>query len=181
MEFEVFMKSEDFKDFHDYFHCSRNNNYKFTKDKFETTIEYYQYKYNIKEVDINKCLEKFKINDIPIIPRERIRFYSYVEDNKSDKSDKSDNEENTKTNINNYNINYNDYESLYDMNDDDDFNMKKSFFVFKKSEGNIPMVFKKNIRCYNTTEDIDNDSGISYDFFSGEENESESSENEEIF
>ena len=54
MEFELFMKSEEFKDFHDYFHCSRNNKYKFTKDKFETTLEYYQHMYNIKEIDINE-------------------------------------------------------------------------------------------------------------------------------
>ena len=66
MEFELFMKSEEFKDFHDYFHCSRNNKYKFTKDKFETTLEYYQHMYNIKEIDINECLEIFKKHDIAI-------------------------------------------------------------------------------------------------------------------
>ena len=47
MKFEDFMKSEEFKDFHDYFHCSRNNKYKFSKNKFETTLEYYQHLYKI--------------------------------------------------------------------------------------------------------------------------------------
>jgi hypothetical protein len=69
---------------------------------------------------------------------------------------------------------------LYNI-EEEDFNIKKSLLIFKKSEGNIPMVFKKNIRYYNITDEVDNDSGISYDYFSGEENESESSGSEEIF
>jgi hypothetical protein len=166
MEFELFMKSEEFKDFHDYFHCSRNNKYKFTKDKFETTLEYYQHMYNIKEIDINECLEIFKKHDIAIVPRERIRFYSYFEGNDVITNDviKEDNKK------------YDDYE-LYD----DDFNVKKTVHIFKKIEGNIPVIFKKSIRYYNMLDDIDDDSSISYDCFSGEENASESSENEELF
>ena len=174
MEFELFMKSEEFKDFHDYFHCSRNNKYKFTKDKFETTLEYYQHMYHIKEVNINKCLEIFKNNDIPIVPRERIKFYSYFEGN----NDVIMNNVNTNDFIKEDNIKYNDYE-IYEMNDDD-FNIKKTLHVFKKLEGNIPVIFKKCIRYYNIIDEVDNDS-ISYDCFSGEENESETSENEELF
>ena len=51
MKFEYFMKSEEFKDFHDYFHCSRNNKYKFSKNKFETTLEYYQHLYKIVKIN----------------------------------------------------------------------------------------------------------------------------------
>ena len=43
MKLEDFMKAEEFKDFNDYFNCSRNNKYKFSKNKFETTLEYYQH------------------------------------------------------------------------------------------------------------------------------------------
>jgi hypothetical protein len=73
------MKSEEFKDFHEYFICSRNNKYKYTKDKFETTLEYYQHFYNINEIcDKNKYLEIFKENDILVIPRDDLRkFYAY--------------------------------------------------------------------------------------------------------
>jgi hypothetical protein len=166
------MKSEEFKDFHDYFHCSRNNLYKYTKDKFETTLEYYEHLYNIKEIDKNKCLEIFKANDIAIVPKERIRiFYSYAQESQDTYNALDTIEEP---------IIYNDYETLYNI-EEEDFNIKKSLLIFKKSEGNIPMVFKKNIRYYNITDEVDNDSGISYDYFSGEENESESSGSEEIF
>ena len=64
---------------------------------------------------------------------------------------------------------------------DDDFSVKKTVHIFKKIEGNIPVIFKKSIRYYNMLDDIDDDSSISYDCFSGEENASESSENEELF
>lgn len=177
--FENFMKSEDFIDFHFYFHCSRNNLYRFNKDKFETTLEYYKHLFKIEdsEKDNNIYLEIFILNDIHIVPKERIKItYSY----ESEKENKV---------IKHYNyykkeINYEeeeDYKYYKNYEEEEELNIKKSLLIFKKSEANVPIVFKKNIRYYNIHEDIDIDNGIMYDYFSGEENESESSESEDIF
>jgi hypothetical protein len=55
----------------------------------------------------------------------------------------------------------------------------------KTLEGNIPIpiILKKNIRYNNIMDDIenDNDSIVLYDYLTGEENESNDSENEELF
>lgn len=164
MKFEDFMKSEEFKDFHDYFHCSRNNKYKFSKNKFETTLEYYQHLYKIEQVDEEECLRIFNENDIKIIPRERMKFY-YVDDVEHKYND---------TNTNTI------YQSIYDVEEIEENNMKESKHILRKIEGNIPIMFRKNIKYNYIDDDIDNDNEILYDILSGEENDSDSEESEEL-
>ena len=164
MKFEDFMKSEEFKDFHDYFHCSRNNKYKFSKNKFETTIEYYQHLYKIKKINVEECLRIFNENDIKIIPRERMKFY-YVNDVEHKYND---------TNTNTI------YQSIYDVEEIEENNMKESKHILRKIEGNIPIMFRKNIKYNYIDDDIDNDNEILYDILSGEENDSDSEESEEL-
>jgi len=164
MKFEDFMKSEEFKDFHDYFHCSRNNKYKFSKNKFETTLEYYQHLYKIEQVDDEECLRIFNENDIKIIPRERMKFY-YVDDVEHKYND---------TNTNTI------YQSIYDVEEIEENNMKESKHILRKIEGNIPIMFRKNIKYNYIDDDIDNDNEILYDILSGEENDSDSEESEEL-
>jgi len=164
MKFEDFMKSEEFKDFHDYFHCSRNNKYKFSKNKFETTLEYYQHLYKIEQVDEEECLRIFNENDIKIIPRERMKFY-YVNDVEHKYND---------TNTNTI------YQSIYDVEEIEENNMKESKHILRKIEGNIPIMFRKNIKYNYIDDDIDNDNEILYDILSGEENDSDSEESEEL-
>ena len=164
MKFEDFMKSEEFKDFHDYFHCSRNNKYKFSKNKFETTLEYYQHLYKIEQVDEEECLRIFNENDIKIIPRERMKFY-YVDD-----VEQKYNDTNTNTT----------YQSIYDVEEIEENNMKESKHILRKIEGNIPIMFRKNIKYNYIDDDIDNDNEILYDILSGEENDSDSEESDEL-
>jgi hypothetical protein len=158
------MKSQEFKDFHDYFHCSRNNKYKFNKNKFETTLEYYQHLYKIEQVDEEECLRIFNENDIKIIPRERMKFY-YVNDVEHKYND---------TNTNTI------YQSIYDVEEIEENNMKESKHILRKIEGNIPIMFRKNIKYNYIDDDIDNDNEILYDILSGEENDSDSEESEEL-
>ena len=164
MKFEDFMKSEEFKDFHDYFHCSRNNKYKFSKNKFETTLEYYQHLYKIEKINVEECLRIFNENDIKIIPRERMKFY-YVDDVEHKYND-------TNTNTT--------YQSIYDVEEIEDDNIKESKHILRKIEGNIPIMFRKNIKYNYIDDDIDNDNEILYDIISGEENGSDSEESEEL-
>ena len=164
MKFEDFMKSEEFKDFHDYFHCSRNNKYKFSKNKFETTLEYYQHLYKIEKINVEECLRIFNENDIKIIPRERMKFY-YVDDVEHKYND-------TNTNTT--------YQSIYDVEEIEDDNIKESKHILRKIEGNIPIMFRKNIKYNYIDDDIDNDNEILYDILSGEENGSDSEESEEL-
>ena len=164
MKFEDFMKSEEFKDFHDYFHCSRNNKYKFSKNKFETTLEYYQHLYKIEKINVEECLRIFNENDIKIIPRERMKFY-YVDD-----VERKYNDTNTNTI----------YQSIYDVEEIEENNMKESKHILRKIEGNIPIMFRKNIKYNYIDDDIDNDNEILYDILSGEENDSDSEESEEL-
>lgn len=163
MKFEDFMKSEEFKDFHDYFHCSRNNKYKFSKNKFETTIEYYQHLYKIKKIDEKECLRIFNENDIKIIPRERIKFY-YVDDVEQHYKDIDIVDTDT-------------IQVIYDVEDD---NIKESKHILRKIEGNIPIMFRKNIKYNYIDDDIDNDNEILYDILSGEDNDSDSDETVEL-
>lgn len=163
MKFEDFMKAEEFKDFHDYFHCSRNNKYKFSKNKFETTLEYYQHLYKIEKVDVEECLRIFNENDIKIIPRERMKFY-YVNDIKQKYND-------TDTNISN---------TTYDIEEIEENAVKESKHILRKIEGNIPIMFKKTIKYNYIGDDIDNDNEILYDILSGEENDSDTDESEEL-
>jgi len=167
MNFEDFMKSQEFKDFHDYFHCSRNNKYKFSKNKFETTLEYYQHLYKIEQIDTEECLRIFNENDIKIIPRERMKFY-YVDDTDD-------------VNYTNYNnLNTNTIQSIYDVEEIEEDNIKESKHILKKLEGNIPIMFKKSVKYNYINDDIDNDNVILYDVLSGEENDSDSEESEEL-
>ena len=163
MKFEDFMKSEEFKDFHDYFHCSRNNKYKFSKNKFETTLEYYQHLYKIEKVDVEECLKIFNENDIKIIPRERMKFY-YVNDVEQKYN-------NTNTNILN---------TTYDIEEIEEDIIKESKHILRKIEGNIPIMFRKNIKYNYIDDDMDNDNEILYDILSGEENDSDTDESEEL-
>lgn len=164
MKFEDFMKSEEFKDFHDYFHCSRNNKYKFSKNKFETTLEYYQHLYKIEKINVEECLRIFNENDIKIIPRERMKFY-YVDDVEHKYND-------TNTNTT--------YQSIYDVEEIEENNMKESKHILRKIEGNIPIMFRKNIKYNYIDDDIDNDNEILYDILSGEDNDSDSDETVEL-
>jgi hypothetical protein len=164
MKYEDFMKSQEFKDFHDYFHCSRNNKYKFSKNKFETTLEYYQHLYKIEQIDKKECLRIFNENDIKMIPRERMKFY-YVDD-----VEQKYNDTNTNTT----------YQSIYDVEEIEDDNIKESKHILKKLEGNIPIMFKKSVKYNYIDDDIDNDNEILYDILSGEENNSDSEESEEL-
>tara|TARA_B100001996_G_C18630343_1_gene581503 strand:- start:830 stop:1312 length:483 start_codon:yes stop_codon:yes gene_type:complete len=159
------MKSQEFKDFHDYFHCSRNNKYKFSKNKFETTLEYYQHLYKIEQIDEEECLRIFNENDIKIIPRERMKFY-YVDDVEQNYNDK-----NTNTDITN---------TTYDIEGIEEDNIKESKHILRKIEGNIPIMFRKNTKYNYVDDDIDNDNEILYDILSGEENDSDSEESEEL-
>ena len=163
MKFEDFMKAEEFKDFHDYFHCSRNNKYKFSKNKFETTLEYYQHLYKIEQVDVEECLRIFNENDIKIIPRERMKFY-YVNDVEQKNN-------NTDTNIAN---------TTYDIEEIEEDIIKESKHILRKIEGNIPIMFRKNIKYNYIDDDMDNDNEILYDILSGEENDSDTDESEEL-
>jgi len=163
MKFEDFMKAEEFKDFHDYFHCSRNNKYKFSKNKFETTLEYYQHLYKIEKVDVEECLRIFNENDIKIIPRERMKFY-YVNDVEQKNN-------NTDTNIAN---------TTYDIEEIEEDIIKESKHILRKIEGNIPIMFRKNIKYNYIDDDMDNDNEILYDILSGEENDSDTDESEEL-
>jgi len=164
MKFEDFMKSQEFKDFHDYFHCSRNNKYKFSKNKFETTLEYYQHLYKIGQIDDKECLRIFNENDIKIIPRERMKFY-YVDD-----VEQKYNDTNTNT----------PYQSIYDVEEIEEDNIKESKHILRKIEGNIPIMFKKSTKYNYVDDDIDNDNEILYDILSGEENDSDSEESDEL-
>jgi hypothetical protein len=163
MKFEDFMKAEEFKDFHDYFHCSRNNKYKFSKNKFETTLEYYQHLYKIEQVDVEECLRIFNENDIKIIPRERMKFY-YVNDMEEKYND-------TDTNTAN---------ATYDIEEIEENTIKESKHILRKIEGNIPIMFKKTIKYNYIDDDMDNDNEILYDVLSGEENDSDTDESEEL-
>lgn len=163
MKFEDFMKAEEFKDFHDYFHCSRNNKYKFNKNKFETTLEYYQHLYKIEQVDEEECLRIFNENDIKIIPRERIKFY-YVNDVEQHYNDKNTDTTNT----------------TYDVEEIEEDTIKESKHILRKIEGNIPIMFRKNTKYNYIDDNIDNDNEILYDILSGEENDSDSEESEEL-
>lgn len=163
MKFEDFMKAEEFKDFHDYFHCSRNNKYKFSKNKFETTLEYYQHLYKIEKVDVEECLRIFNENDIKIIPRERMKFY-YVNDMEEKYND-------TDTNTAN---------ATYDIEEIEENTIKESKHILRKIEGNIPIMFKKTIKYNYIDDDMDNDNEILYDVLSGEENDSDTDESEEL-
>ncbi len=176
MKFEIFMKSEEFKTFHDYFHCSRNNNWKISKNKFETTLEYYKYLYKIDNLNEKECLSIFNENDIPVIPRPILKFPWYICDDVKIES------ESVKINntilINNTTVNN------FEEEEDE---LKEPMHIItsiKTLEGNIPipMIFRKNIK-YNTMDDVDNDNDsiILYDYLTGEENESNDSENEELF
>tara|TARA_B000000475_G_scaffold267169_1_gene257914 strand:+ start:443 stop:949 length:507 start_codon:yes stop_codon:yes gene_type:complete len=168
MKFEEFMKSQEFKDFHDYFHCSRNNKYKFTKNKFETTLEYYENLYKKKEKNVKECKRIFNENDIKIIARERMRFY-YVDEKLVEKEK---NEEILK-------------EELYEYIEEEYEDYREAIHVVKTVktiEGNIPMMFKKNIKNNNVLDDMDSDNGIMYDYLTGEDNnQSSEEETEELF
>lgn len=163
MKFEDFMKAEEFKDFHDYFHCSRNNKYKFSKNKFETTLEYYQHLYKIEKVDVEECLRIFNENDIKIIPRERMKFY-YVNDIEQKYN-------NTDTNIAN---------TTYDIEEIEENTIKETKHILRTIEGNIPIMFKRTIKYNYIDDDMDNDNEILYDILSGEENDSDTDESEEL-
>ena len=163
MKFEDFMKAEEFKDFHDYFHCSRNNKYKFSKNKFETTLEYYQHLYKIEKVDVEECLRIFNENDIKIIPRERMKFY-YVNDIEQKNN-------NTDTNIAN---------TTYDIEEIEENTIKETKHILRTIEGNIPIMFKRTIKYNYIDDDMDNDNEILYDILSGEENDSDTDESEEL-
>jgi hypothetical protein len=165
MKFEDFMKSQEFKDFHDYFHCSRNNKYKFNKNKFETTLEYYQHLYKIEQLDEEECLRIFNENDIKIIPKERMKFY-YVNDLEQKYND-----------INTYTT----QQPTYDVEEIEEDTIKESKHILRKIEGNIPIImFKKPAKYNHIDDDIDNDNEIFYDILSGEEDDSDSEESEEL-
>jgi len=177
MKFENFMKTEDFKDFHDYFHCSRNNKWTFSKNKFETTLEYYKHLYKIDNLDEKECLRIFNENDIPVIPRPILKFPWYICDDVKIESES--------VKINNTIIINN---TIVNNLEDEESELKEPMHIItsiKTLEGNIPipMIFRKNIRYNNIMDDIenDNDSIILYDYLTGEENESNDSENEELF
>lgn len=173
MKFEDFMKSQEFKDFHDYFHCSRNNKYRFSKNKFETTLEYYQHLYKIEKIDVEECLRIFNENDIKIIPRERMKFYYYT-----DEVDDADDVDYLVKKDNNLNTNV--IQSIYDVEEIEEDNIKEPKHILKKIEGNIPIMFKKSVKYNYVNDDVDNDNAILYEVLSGEENESDSSASEEL-
>ena len=83
MAFRQFMQSEDFKDYHEFYLCSRNNLYKFSQSKFRSTLEYFQHLYQIDDINVNECKQIFESYDIPTVPSPKIRFYIYkfIEEN----------------------------------------------------------------------------------------------------
>jgi len=177
MKFEIFMKSEEFKDFHDYFHCSRNNKWNISKNKFKKTVEYYKHLYKIDNLDEKECLRIFNENDISVIPIPILKFPWYMCDDVKIKGESV---------IINNTILIND--TIMNNFEDEEDELKEPMHIItsiKTLEGNIPipMIFRKNIRYNNIIDDIDNDNDsiILYDYLTGEENESNDSENEELF
>ena len=134
-----------------------------SKNKFETTLEYYQHLYKIEQVDEEECLRIFNENDIKIIPRERIKFY-YVNDVEQHYNDKNTDTTNT----------------TYDVEEIEEDTIKESKHILRKIEGNIPIMFRKNTKYNYIDDNIDNDNEILYDILSGEENDSDSEESEEL-
>ena len=58
--------------------------------------------------------------------------------------------------------------------------IKESKHILRKIEGNIPIMFRKNTKYNHIDDYIDNDNEILYDILSGEENDSDSEESEEL-
>lgn len=174
MAFRQFMQSEDFKDYHHFYLCSRNNLYKFSQSKFLSTLEYFKHLKQINEIDINECKKIFETYDIPINPRPRIKFYTYAFFEKESES--------TQTNIFS-NIQANNYINSEELYLSDEEIVKQPTHIIKTIEGNIPIIFKNNIKnkSQNMEEDLEYENDSTYEFFSCEENDSDNSEQEEFF
>ena len=73
-------------------------------------------------------------------------------------------------------------ESL-EFSSSDEETIKQPTYIMRKIEGNIPIIFKNNIKnkAQNLEEDLEYENDLTYEFFSCEENNSDNSEQEEIF
>ena len=173
MAFREFMESEDFKDYHNFYVCSRNNLYNFSQSKFESTLEYFKHLKQINDININECKEIFEKYDIPTVPSPKIRFYSYTYF------------EQQSTQPNDFLNNSNDSTTIetIDFSSSDEENVKQPTHIIKMIEGNIPIIFRNNIKnkAQNLEEDLEYENDSTYEFFSCEENDSDNSEQEEIF
>ncbi len=171
MAFTTFMKSEDFKDYHDFYLCSRNNLYTFSQSKFLSTLEYFKHLKQINDINIEECKEIFHQYDIPTIPKPKLRFYSYTFFEQDSKND------NNFLNIKNTNTVLNTPELS-----SDEENVKQPTHIVKTIE-NIPIIFRNNIKnkAQNLEEDLEYENDSTYEFFSCEDNDSDNSEQEEIF
>lgn len=172
MEFEKFMNSEDFIDYHFFYICSRNNLYKFNQSKFTSTIEYFKYLKNVDTIDLNYCKEIFEKYDIPTIPSPKIKFYSYLMFEQEEK------QINTSLNLPTKEI-----QDQFEFFSSDEENFKEPSHIIKTVGKNIPILLKNNIKnkTQNFEEDLEYENDSTYEFFSCEENDSENSEQEEIF
>lgn len=172
MSFRQFMQSEDFKDYHEFYLCSRNNLYKFSQSKFRSTLDYFQHLYQIDDIDIDECKKIFEIYDIPIVPSPKIRFYNYkfIEQKQT----------NNVLNIENNTVITHE---ITEFSSSDEENVKQPTHIIKKIEGNIPIIFRNNMKnkAQNLEEDLEYENDLTYEFCSCEENDSENSEQEEIF
>ena len=170
MAFREFMESEDFKDYHNFYLCSRNNLYNFSQSKFQSTLEYFKHLKQINDININECKEIFEKYDIPTIPSPKIKFHSYSFFEKQP----------VQTNDN---VNNNSYTETPELSLSDEENVKQPTHIIKKIEGNIPIIFRNNMKnkAQNLEEDLEYENDSTYEFFSCEENDSDNSEQEEIF
>lgn len=170
MAFIEFMKSEDFKDYHDFYLCSRNNLYTFTQSKFKSTLEYFKHLKQTDYVNVGECQEIFEKYDIATIPKPKLRFYSYkFFEKQPEQTICLGTPEIVK-------------ESL-EFSSSDEENVKQPTHIIKKIKGNIPIIFRNNIKnkAQNLEEDLEYENDLTYEFFSCEENDSDNSEQEEIF
>ena len=166
-KFEEFILSEEFIDFHEYFLCSRNNKYKFKKNKFEITVEYFKH---LKKVKIlKKDLKDFEVifikHDIAIVPKERPIFNFYTYNDKINETEL------------NKNIKYNNDTSP--PLSDDEYNSYISYSINISKNLGIPYMFKRiNNYLYNNEEDDEAD--IEYEYDTLDINESDNSEIDEL-
>jgi hypothetical protein len=166
-KFEEFMLSEEFIDFHEYFICSRNNKYKFKKNKFDITVEYFKH---LKKVKIlKKDLKDFEVifikHDIAIVPKEQpiFNFYTY-----NDKMNETELNENVKYNS-----------DTSPSLSDDEYNSYISYSINISKNLGIPYMFKRiNNYLYNNEEDHEVD--IEYEYDTLDINESDNSEIDEL-
>lgn len=161
------MLSEEFIDFHEYFISSRNNKYKFKKNKFEITIEYFKHLKKVKflKKDLKVLEDIFIKHDIAIVPKERPMFNYYIYNDNVNEIESNEN------------IKYNSDTSP--LLSDDEYNSYVSYSINVSKNLGIPYMFKRiNNYLYNNEENDEAD--IEYEYDTLDINESDNSEIDEL-